>query len=86
MPQGKPWSAAPSHFYRGDKPDGCDDLPHLESDGFASEPFVGDGGVLDSARLRTFIAMELGVSTGDVSTLVLGGHGDLMVPLPTTVR
>ena len=43
---------------------------------------LGMGGVLDSSRLRTFIAMELGVSTGDVSTLVLGGHGDLMVPLP----
>ncbi|MBV5261800.1 malate dehydrogenase [Synechococcus moorigangaii CMS01] len=43
---------------------------------------LGMGGVLDSARLRTFIALELGVSTGDIATLVLGGHGDLMVPLP----
>ena len=39
-------------------------------------------GVLDSARLQAFIAMELGVAIADVSTMVLGGHGDLMVPLP----
>lgn len=43
---------------------------------------MGMAGVLDSARLQTFIAMELGVSTADISTMVLGGHGDLMVPLP----
>lgn len=43
---------------------------------------MGMAGVLDSARFQTFIAMELGVSMGDVSALVLGGHGDLMVPLP----
>ena len=39
-------------------------------------------GVLDSARFRTFIAAELGVSVVDVSAFVLGGHGDTMVPLP----
>jgi malate dehydrogenase len=39
-------------------------------------------GVLDSARMRTFIAMELGVSVEDVTAFVLGGHGDTMVPLP----
>lgn len=50
--------------------------------GLASSHVMGMGGVLDSSRLRTFIAMELGVTTGDVSTLVLGGHGDLMLPLP----
>ena len=43
---------------------------------------IGMGGVLDSARMRTFIALELGVSPKDVQAIVLGGHGDLMVPLP----
>lgn len=43
---------------------------------------VGMAGVLDSSRLQTFIAMELGVSTADVNAMVLGGHGDLMLPLP----
>ncbi|HEY9667309.1 MAG TPA: malate dehydrogenase, partial [Coleofasciculaceae cyanobacterium] len=43
---------------------------------------MGMAGVLDSARFQTFIAMELGVSAKEVSALVLGGHGDLMVPLP----
>ncbi len=49
---------------------------------------VGMAGVLDSSRLQTFIAMELGVSPQDVSAMVLGGHGDLMLPLPRycTVR
>lgn len=39
-------------------------------------------GILDSSRFRTFIALELGVSVEDTSALVLGGHGDFMVPLP----
>jgi malate dehydrogenase len=43
---------------------------------------VGMAGVLDSARYRAFIAMELGVSVKDVQAMVLGGHGDDMVPLP----
>jgi malate dehydrogenase len=43
---------------------------------------MGMAGVLDSARFQTFIAMELGVPAGDISAMVLGGHGDLMVPLP----
>ncbi|MBD0345719.1 MAG: malate dehydrogenase [Coleofasciculus sp. Co-bin14] len=43
---------------------------------------MGMAGVLDSARFQTFIAMELGVCMEDISALVLGGHGDLMVPLP----
>ncbi len=49
---------------------------------------MGMGGVLDSARFRTFVSLELGVSPEDVEALVLGGHGDQMVPLPrfTTVR
>jgi malate dehydrogenase len=50
--------------------------------GFAPERVMGMGGVLDSARLRTFIAWELGISPGDVEALVLGGHGDQMVPIP----
>ena len=43
---------------------------------------LGSGTVLDSARFRAFIAMELDVSIDDVSAFVLGGHGDTMVPLP----
>jgi malate dehydrogenase len=53
-----------------------------EASGFPRERVVGMAGVLDSARLRAFIAMELGVSVVDVSAMVLGGHGDSMVPLP----
>jgi malate dehydrogenase len=43
---------------------------------------MGMAGVLDSYRLAAFIAMELGISTADVRAMVLGGHGDLMLPLP----
>lgn len=43
---------------------------------------MGMAGVLDSARFQTFIAMELNVSVSDINATVLGGHGDLMVPLP----
>ena len=49
---------------------------------FPRERVIGMAGVLDSARMRTFIAMELGVAVADVSAFVLGGHGDTMVPLP----
>ena len=49
--------------------------------GFPKHRVVGMAGVLDSARFRTFIAMELGVSVEDVQAFVLGGHGDDMVPL-----
>ncbi len=49
---------------------------------FPRERVIGMAGVLDSARMRTFVAMELGVSVSDVSCFVLGGHGDTMVPLP----
>ena len=49
--------------------------------GFPKERVMGMAGVLDSARFRTFIAMELGVSVEDVHASVLGGHGDTMVPL-----
>jgi malate dehydrogenase len=50
--------------------------------GFPKERVVGMAGILDSARFRTFIAMELDVSVENVSAFVLGGHGDTMVPLP----
>jgi len=50
--------------------------------GFPSNRVIGMAGVLDSARFRTFIAMELDVSVEDVTAFVLGGHGDQMVPLP----
>jgi malate dehydrogenase len=49
--------------------------------GFPPRRVVGMGGILDSARFRSFIALELGVSPEDVEAVVLGGHGDLMVPL-----
>jgi malate dehydrogenase len=50
--------------------------------GFPRERVVGMAGILDSARMRTFIAMELNVSVENVHAFVLGGHGDTMVPLP----
>jgi malate dehydrogenase len=50
--------------------------------GFPKQRVVGMAGVLDSARFRTFVAWELGVSVRDVQAMVLGGHGDDMVPLP----
>ena len=49
---------------------------------FPRERVIGMAGVLDSARMRTFIAMELNVSVENVPAFVLGGHGDTMVPLP----
>jgi malate dehydrogenase len=49
--------------------------------GFPKNRVMGMAGVLDSARFATFVAMELGVSVRDVHALVLGGHGDDMVPL-----
>ena len=55
--------------------------------GFPKERVMGQGGVLDSARYRTFIAQEIGVSVEDIQAMLMGGHGDEMVPLPryTTV-
>jgi malate dehydrogenase len=50
--------------------------------GFPRERVIGMAGALDSARMRAFIAMELGVSVDNVHAFVLGGHGDTMVPLP----
>jgi malate dehydrogenase len=54
----------------------------LDASGFPRERVLGMAGVLDSARFRTFIAQELGVSVEDTHAFVLGGHGDTMVPLP----
>jgi len=53
----------------------------LRETGFESRRVVGQAGVLDSTRFRYFIAEELGVWPGDVTAMVLGGHGDSMVPL-----
>ena len=53
----------------------------LETSGFPAERVIGQAGVLDSARFRAFIAMELNVSPKDVNAVVFGGHGDSMVPL-----
>jgi len=50
--------------------------------GFPTHRVVGQAGILDIARFRTFISMELGFSVEDISALLLGGHGDDMVPLP----
>lgn len=54
----------------------------LKVTGFALKKVIGMAGILDSSRFRYFIASELGVSPKNVTALVLGGHGDLMVPLP----
>jgi malate dehydrogenase len=61
-----------------------DAMCHVAKDasGFPRERVIGMAGVLDSARFRTFIAQELGVSVEDTHAFVLGGHGDTMVPLP----
>lgn len=60
----------------------------LAMSGSPRQRVLGMGGVLDSGRFKTFISMELGVSPRDIETLVLGGHGDYMVPLVrfTTVK
>lgn len=52
-----------------------------QTSGFPKERVIGQSGVLDTARFRTFVAMELNVSVEDVTGFVLGGHGDDMVPL-----
>lgn len=55
----------------------------LQVSGFPPQRVLGQAGVLDTARYRTFLAMELGVSVEDVSALLMGGHGDTMVPMPS---
>jgi malate dehydrogenase len=59
----------------------------LKRSGFPRKRVVGMAGILDTARFKAFIAMELNVSMEDIQTIILGGHGDEMVPLPryTTV-
>jgi malate dehydrogenase len=54
----------------------------LQETGFPRERVIGQAGALDTARYKTFIADELNVSVEDVHGIVLGGHGDTMVPLP----
>ncbi len=64
-----------------------DAMCHVAKDvsGFPRERVLGMAGVLDGARFRSFIAMELGVSVEDVQAFVFGGHGDTMVPMPRYV-
>lgn len=54
----------------------------LQESGFPSQRVIGQAGSLDTARYKAFLAMELGVSVQDIHGIVLGGHGDTMVPLP----
>ncbi len=54
----------------------------MEESGFPKQRVIGMAGVLDSARFRAFISMELDVSVENIHALVMGGHGDTMVPLP----
>jgi malate dehydrogenase len=54
----------------------------LHESGFPSHRVIGQAGALDTARYKAFLAMELGVSVRDIHGMVLGGHGDEMVPLP----
>jgi malate dehydrogenase len=54
----------------------------MKTTGFDRKRVIGMAGVLDTARFRSFIALELDVSVRDISAMVLGGHGDSMVPLP----
>ncbi len=55
----------------------------LQVTGFPPNRVIGQAGVLDTARYRAFLAMELGVSVEDISALLMGGHGDTMVPMPS---
>jgi malate dehydrogenase len=57
----------------------------MDASGFPRERVLGMAGVLDSARFRSFIAMECNVSVEDVQAFVFGGHGDTMVPMPRYV-
>ena len=51
--------------------------------GFDPTHVIGQAGILDTARYRTFLSMELGVSVKDIPQLLMGGHGDTMVPIPS---
>jgi malate dehydrogenase len=54
----------------------------LKASGFPRQRVIGMAGVLDAARFRTFLSLELGVSPANTTAFVLGGHGDAMVPIP----
>jgi len=54
----------------------------FKKSGFPKQRVIGMAGILDTARFKAFIAMEIGVSVEDIQALLLGGHGDEMVPLP----
>tara|TARA_Y100000590_G_C15730831_1_gene1016961 strand:- start:2167 stop:3093 length:927 start_codon:yes stop_codon:yes gene_type:complete len=58
----------------------------MQATGFPRERIIGMAGILDTARYRSFIALELDVSIEDIQALVLGGHGDTMVPLVSTTN
>lgn len=62
--------------------DAMTSVAHAAS-GFPAQRVMGMAGILDTARYRAFVALELGVSVRDVQALLLGGHGDSMVPLPS---
>jgi malate dehydrogenase len=55
----------------------------LQVTGFDPQRVLGQAGILDTARYRTFLSLELGVSVKDISALLMGGHGDTMVPIPS---
>jgi malate dehydrogenase len=55
----------------------------LQVTGFEPQRVLGQAGILDTARYCTFLSMELGVSVKDISALLMGGHGDTMVPIPS---
>ena len=55
----------------------------LQVTGFPAARVMGQAGVLDTARYRAFLALELGVSVEDITAVLLGGHGDTMVPIPS---
>jgi malate dehydrogenase len=55
----------------------------MQVTGFEPQRVLGQAGILDTARYCTFLSMELGVSVKDISALLMGGHGDTMVPIPS---
>ena len=55
----------------------------MQVTGFEPNRVIGQAGILDTARYCTFLSMELGVSVKDISALLMGGHGDTMVPIPS---
>ena len=74
------------HHDPGDQSAGCDVQDGVQVSKFPKNRVIGMAGVLDSARFRTFIAQELKVSVENVTAVVLGGHGDTMVPVVRACR